>query len=228
MNNLNEVASKVTSRRKQRKGILAIAGLVLAFSTSACICITALSDPVRAFSELFGTPYVPVEVAETATAAAVALTETAELATSLAQTAEAGSVPEEILPQPDEVPDEQEPADGVIPETATPTGTPVTLISVSVDTNCRIGPGRVYDWLGFLAVGEEVEIVARDPSGYYWYIKNPTADGFCWVAGDYASIVGETQPLPVYTPMPTPTFTPTITPTPTSHPTYTPTPTSTP
>jgi hypothetical protein len=226
MNNLNEEASKGTSRRKQRKGIMALAGLGLVLSISACLCTNPLINPLAGIAALESTLIVPMD--GTATAAAIVLTETAVRETSVAQTAEAESIPEEEVPAVDKYPEEQEPADEVIPETATPTSTPVTLISVSVDTNCRIGPGRVYDWLGFLAVGEEVEIVARDPSGYFWYIKNPTADGFCWVAGDYASIVGETQPLPVYTPMPTPTFTPTLTPTPTSYPTYTPTPTSTP
>ena len=88
----------------------------------------------------------------------------------------------------------------------TPTSTPLhPLISVSMDTNCRKGPGQVYDYLGGLMIGETGEVYARDPSGQFWYIRNPDAPGYCWVWGQYASVVGDTGPLPVYTPEPTPT-----------------------
>lgn len=88
----------------------------------------------------------------------------------------------------------------------TPTGTPlVILVSVTVDTNCRSGPGQVFDYLGGLMVGETAEVTGRDPTGRYWYIRNPDASGFCWIWGQYASITGETGQLPVFTPAPTPT-----------------------
>jgi hypothetical protein len=78
------------------------------------------------------------------------------------------------------------------------------LISVSVDTNCRTGPGQVYDLVGGLMVGETAQVIARDPSGHYWYIANPHGPGFCYVWGQYATLVGNTTPLPVFTPLPTP------------------------
>ena len=54
------------------------------------------------------------------------------------------------------------------------TSTPlVPLISVSVPTNCRVGPGRQYDRVGALLVGEIAEVFGRDPTGAYWYIRNP-------------------------------------------------------
>lgn len=78
-------------------------------------------------------------------------------------------------------------------------------VQVSVDTNCRSGPGKSYTYLGALLVGEESVIVAKDPSGSYWYIVNPDQeDGFCWIWGGYAFLAGNTAPLPVYTPGPTP------------------------
>ena len=86
------------------------------------------------------------------------------------------------------------------------------MVSVSVDTNCRIGPGKIYELIGALLVGEEAEIIARDPSGLYWYIKSPDRGGFCWLWGNYATTKGNTASLPVFTPPPTPTFTPTPTP----------------
>lgn len=87
------------------------------------------------------------------------------------------------------------------------TSTPlVPLISVSVATNCRVGPGRQYDRVGALLVGEVAEVYGRDPTGAYWYIRNPdSGPEFCWLWGEYATLVGNTGVLPVYTPPPTPT-----------------------
>lgn len=100
--------------------------------------------------------------------------------------------------------------------TATPFFTPtpvVPLISVSVPTNCRVGPGKVYRMVGALLVGESAQIYGINPTGQYWYIRNPdSSSGFCWVWGQYATVTGNTALLPVYTPPPTPT--PTFTPTP--------------
>lgn len=106
---------------------------------------------------------------------------------------------------------------GTPSETPTPTLTPTleatpTLenlkMSVSTDTNCRQGPGQVYDYLGGLQVGETAEPLARDPSGLYYYILNPDGSGYCWVWGRYATFNRETNFLPVYTPPATPTPTP--------------------
>ena len=100
--------------------------------------------------------------------------------------------------------------------TATPlfTSTPIVpQISVSVPTNCRIGPGKVYRMVGALLVGEIAQVYGRDPTGRYWYIRNPDlSSGYCWLWGQYATIDGNVAFLPVYTPPPTPT--PTFTPTP--------------
>jgi hypothetical protein len=94
--------------------------------------------------------------------------------------------------------------------------TPVApLISVSVPTNCRAGPGLPYHVEGYLLVGETAQIVARDPSGNYWQIPNPDDIGdYCWVWNGYATISGYTGGLPMYTPPPTPTPTATATPSP--------------
>lgn len=91
--------------------------------------------------------------------------------------------------------------------TMTFTPTPdVPMVSVSVDTNCRVGPGQVYDRVGALMVGEEAEVIAKDTLGIYWYIRNPDRPGeFCWLWGNYATTIGNTVSLPVFTPPPTPT-----------------------
>jgi hypothetical protein len=80
------------------------------------------------------------------------------------------------------------------------------LISVSVATNCRTGPGKVYDRVGALLVGEVAEVVGRNANGNYWYIRNPRqSNGFCWLWGQYATVTGNFAALPVFTPPPTPT-----------------------
>lgn len=82
----------------------------------------------------------------------------------------------------------------------------VPLISVTVATNCRVGPGRIYDRVGALLPGAVAEIVGRNESGNYWYIRNPNqSNGFCWLWGEYATVTGNFAALPVYTPQPTPT-----------------------
>lgn len=111
-------------------------------------------------------------------------------------------------------------------QTLTPTplftSTPVVpQISVSVPTNCRNGPGKVYLQVGALLVGETAQVYGRDPTSRYWYIPNPDSSSeFCWVWGEYATLTGNTAFLPFYTPPPTPT--PTLTPTPTFTPTPSP------
>lgn len=87
--------------------------------------------------------------------------------------------------------------------TATPM---VPFISVSVPTNCRVGPGRAYDRVGALLVGQTTEVFGRDLAGNYWYVANPNIPGgFCWLWGEYATLAGNIQALPVFTPPPTPT-----------------------
>jgi hypothetical protein len=83
------------------------------------------------------------------------------------------------------------------------------MITVSVATNCRNGPGKVYDYEGALLVGETTQVLARDSSGEYWYARNPDSSGadYCWLWGKYATLTGNTSVLPIYTPPPTPTAT---------------------
>lgn len=83
--------------------------------------------------------------------------------------------------------------------TPEPTGTSsVPMISVSVATNCRIGPGTQYERVGMLLVGATTEIVGRDAFGQYWYVRNPSfGPPYCWISGKYAAITGNPFSLPV-------------------------------
>jgi hypothetical protein len=93
--------------------------------------------------------------------------------------------------------------------TSTPVFTATSTIpqvSVSVGTNCRTGPGRVYDRVGGLQVGQVAEVVGRNQTNNYWYIRNPNnSNSFCWLWGEYATVTGNFAALPVFTPPPTPT-----------------------
>lgn len=90
--------------------------------------------------------------------------------------------------------------------TLTLTVTPsVPTVSVSADTNCRTGPGKEYDYLGALMVGESAEVVGKNTITGYWIIKNPDRDGVCWLWDFYATVSGDTSKLQEYTIPPTPT-----------------------
>ena len=100
--------------------------------------------------------------------------------------------------------------------------------------NVRSGPGRSYDTVGILGVGQWVPALGRTPGGDWIQIAFPGAPGgVAWV---YAYLTDVTGELPIVEPPPTPTprTTPTIDPTlaaqfivempPTRLPTFTPPP----
>jgi len=94
----------------------------------------------------------------------------------------------------------------------------VPMVSVSVNTNCRTGPDKIYDNIGALMVGEQAEVVGQTTGGNYWIIKNPDANGTCWLWGQYATVAGNTSNLQEYAVPPTPTPEQTLTPHPPSAP----------
>jgi hypothetical protein len=118
-------------------------------------------------------------------------------------------------------------------ETATPEFTPtpgftptpsVPTVTVSVNTNCRSGPGTQYDLLGGVNVGQSAIVVGKSTSTGYWIINNLNGSGTCWLWGQYATVSGNTAGLPEYPTPPTPTPSPTPTlapPAPVNNPTVT-------
>ena len=101
-------------------------------------------------------------------------------------------------------------ASPTIPPTATPTSTPEPVyINVSAPTNCRVGPGSRYERTGTLLIEETAEVIAKSATPNFWYIVNPDRpDEYCWLWGEYASVVGDDDVLPVFTPPPSPTPSP--------------------
>lgn len=102
----------------------------------------------------------------------------------------------------------------------TPTGTlSIPMVSVSVDTNCRTGPGVIYDYLTALSVGEKAEVIGKYTtiSPNYWVIKK--GSNTCWLWGQYATVEGNINNIPEIVPPPSPTPTATSTATATALPT---------
>jgi len=97
------------------------------------------------------------------------------------------------------------PATSTAYSSATPWPAPVR-IQVSVDTNCRAGPGPSFRMVGALMVGETTLIRARSNDPDYWLVENPDNPGReCWLWGRHAIIDGDTGHLPLASVPATPT-----------------------
>lgn len=55
------------------------------------------------------------------------------------------------------------------------------LVFADVTSNCREGPSTGYKVVGWLVEGNSTTIYGRDVDRHWWYVKNPTRDGYCWV-----------------------------------------------
>jgi hypothetical protein len=101
--------------------------------------------------------------------------------------------------------DAQAPTNTPIPAAQAAASTPgKPTLSVSVNTNCRSGPGLKYTITGSIAVGGSSEVVAKAPSPEpYVIIKNPGGGADCWAWLQHATITGDISSLPVL-PVPKP------------------------
>lgn len=100
-------------------------------------------------------------------------------------------------------PEEENTATPTVTQPPEPTATPsIPVIHVSVDTNCRYGPGIVYDPpVTYLPAGEPAQVLGKDPNGDFYYI-----DKNCYVWTNYVTVeAGNINSVPIFTPMPTPT-----------------------
>lgn len=87
-------------------------------------------------------------------------------------------------------------------------------IFVTVNTNCRSGPGKDYPTVNAVVVGQAVQVVGRSANSQYWIIRDPDDPRkFCWLWGKYVTMTGIVSGLQVMTPPPKPTPKPTRTPT---------------
>jgi hypothetical protein len=99
-------------------------------------------------------------------------------------------------------------------ETLTPepsaTATPeAPMAKVVRKSNCRIGPGGLYELVATYEVEQMLEIVAKDLGGGYWFVQNPEKpEEQCYLLAQNIRISGETTALPKYTPLASPTAMP--------------------
>ncbi len=106
--------------------------------------------------------------------------------------------------------------------TAAPTSTPeptltptkeIVKVSFSQNTNCRRGASTTQTVEASFPAGAEAVVLGRNKTNDYYYVQNPNDpnDG-CWVWSQLATLTGNLETLPIFTPQPTPF--PTNTPTP--------------
>jgi hypothetical protein len=100
-----------------------------------------------------------------------------------------------------------------ITTTSQPSLTPnLVTITSTEDTNCRKGPGVMYEIIGKLLVGQTSEVIAKYQSGKFWLIKNPSNPAQeCWVWNETTKVTGNVASLPDATPPATPNITLTLT-----------------
>ena len=98
-------------------------------------------------------------------------------------------------------------------DSATPTPTPVPspipespAALLGENTNCRTGPGTVFDQDYTALKGALLEIVGRTTVPKYVIVNVPGESGHtCWLWTRYAEVRGDLTLLPISTPPPTPT-----------------------
>jgi uncharacterized protein YraI len=189
------IVSEVSMIAKSKSLFLGLVVLLLA--ASACL------------------PSPPTTAAPTPVDGGMALTVTALYATVIAQTA---TFPTDGIPSATEgMPIASETPSPIV-NTSTLTNTPtlvftpspgVPMVSVTVGTNCRTGPGRVYDRVGGAQVGVNYVIVGKSTPTNYWIILLP--DGReCWLWGRYAIVAGNVASLPEIPAPPRPTPVPAL------------------
>jgi hypothetical protein len=157
----------------------------------------------------------------TATPEELSFIEQAATQTALAAQA-ASSTPQPELPTDTPEPSETALPTGTATETPlpvgvlpseTPTLTPEPIFAdVMKATNCRTGPGGLYDLVTTFKTGAKVEVLARDLGGGFIFVKNPEKpEEQCYILANNVKLTGDTSILPQYTPLPSPTGSPNFT-----------------
>jgi uncharacterized protein YgiM (DUF1202 family) len=110
----------------------------------------------------------------------------------------------ETIPSVTDTPPEATAAPPTLTPTLTLSPTPsIPMVSVTTGTNCRSGPGQVYDIIGGAPVGVKFVIIGKSTPTDYWIIQLPD-ERECWLWGRYAVVEGDISSLPEYAIPPTP------------------------
>lgn len=102
----------------------------------------------------------------------------------------------------------------IVTPTPTYTATPIAVVHMTGDTNCRQGPSTHYGFVTLLQAGQTADIVGKDKTGDYWVVNNPNGEGTCWIWNAFATATGSLDRISVKNAPPTlaPTREPTSTP----------------
>lgn len=133
------------------------------------------------------------------------------LLTSQAETLQAPTntpTPTEPAPPPTlEVPTET-PVPTLTEVLPSPTPEPpqVIMLTADIDTRCRQGPSTAFNTISFITVGQQAEVIGRNPERTWWLIRDPQGKfGNCWVWGETTRVLGDPSGVPILEPPPTPT-----------------------
>ena len=160
-------------------------------SAVSILLATAMVSMLAACNFQFTRPAGEADRASTETLAA--------LATQVAGTLRA------VPPAPSDTP--------IPPASETPTPPPTSIpptqeamARVNENTNCRTGPGTVFDHDYTALKGSALIIVGRTTVSDYVIVEIPGEPGHtCWLWTRYVDLSGDLSSLPVSTPPPTPT-----------------------
>lgn len=100
--------------------------------------------------------------------------------------------------------------------TSSVTSTPEKVtITLTRDAYCRKGIFSQSPSNTMFSAGQALEVIARDPTSQSYFVIDPNhTQQKCWVWGEFVTIEGAPEALPVFTSVPLPTNTPTPTPAP--------------
>jgi hypothetical protein len=94
-----------------------------------------------------------------------------------------------------------------VPPPTLPPPTPAPpMLTASVDTRCRQGPSTNFPVVSYILVGQQAEVIGRNPEHTWWLIRDPQGTfGNCWVWGDTTQLIGDERLVPDVQPPPEPT-----------------------
>ncbi len=91
--------------------------------------------------------------------------------------------------------------------TPSPTPTPTLgppRVTANDNANCRVGPGTVYDVVGFLLQGQTAPVEGKNAAGTWWWIVRQDGPGYCYIWDGLVTREGDFSAVPVVPDPPTP------------------------
>lgn len=180
-----------------KKFFYVVLAAVFIMAVSACAPTVAAQDPAAA-AEQAGANADVAQAAEDAAAAAQ------EAANAAEEAANAAAAAQEAANASSQAAAQSAAAEPVVVEEESMASSGAPKLSVSQDTNCRVGPGDEYDAVAFIDTSSTVEITGWDGYGYFYTVKNPNGGEDCWVWSEFATIEGDTSGLELVKTPPTP------------------------